>query len=34
MVNYTFDGSKSTFKNEIGEATIKFKKVSESRVDI
>ncbi|SNS86635.1 hypothetical protein SAMN05444672_10332 [Bacillus sp. OK838] len=34
MVNYTFDGTESTFKNDIGEATTKFKKVSESRVDI
>lgn len=34
MINYTFDGTKSTFKNDVGEATIKFKKASESRVDI
>ncbi|MED2974278.1 hypothetical protein P4361_18775 [Fictibacillus sp. B-59209] len=34
MVNYTFDGTKSTFKNDIGEATTTFKKVSESRVDL
>ncbi|MFE7816729.1 hypothetical protein ACFU1R_00870 [Priestia megaterium] len=34
MINYTFDGKKSTFKNDIGEAIIKFTKVSESRVDI
>ncbi len=34
MVNYIFDGKKSTFKNDIGEAIIDFKKVSKSRVDI
>ena len=34
MVNYTFNGTKSTFKNNIAEAIINFKKVSESRVDI
>lgn len=34
MINYMFDGTKSTFKNDVGEATIKFKKVSENRVDI
>ncbi|EPD50967.1 hypothetical protein HMPREF1210_02158 [Paenisporosarcina sp. HGH0030] len=34
MINYTFDGTKSTFKNDMGEVTIKFKKASGTRVDI
>ena len=34
MISYTFDGTKSTFKNNIGEATTTFKKVSESRIDL
>ncbi|KNH20306.1 hypothetical protein ACS78_18145 [Priestia megaterium] len=34
MVNYIFYGTKSIFKNDIGEAIIQFEKVSDSRVDI
>jgi len=34
MVNYIFDGTKSIFKNDIGEAIIQFEKVSDSRVNI
>lgn len=34
MINYTFDGKKSTFKNDLGEVTVQFKKVSEQRVTI
>ena len=34
MLTYTFDGKSSMLKNDIGEATIHFKKVKENRVDI
>lgn len=34
MLYYNFDGTKSTFKNDIGEAIVSYKKMDESRVEI
>lgn len=34
MVTYNFDGTTSTFKNDIGEAVVSYKKMEESRVEI
>lgn len=34
MVQFVFESKKSTFKNNVGEATFKFTKVSESSLDL